>query len=72
MEDIMKIDKSLEESGLIIEGISETSRHEAKKQKGGFLGMLLDTSAASLLRSTERERGVIRAGEGTIRTGQNI
>ena len=68
----MKIDKSLEESGLIIEGISETSRHEAKKQKGGLVRMLLDTSAASLLRSTVRERGVIRAGEGTIRTGQNI
>ena len=72
MEDIMKIDKSLEESRLIIEGISETSRHEAKKQKGGLVRMLLDTSAASLLRSTVRERGVIRAGEGTIRTGQNI
>ena len=33
MEDIMKIVKSLEESGLIIKGISETIKDEAKEQK---------------------------------------
>ena len=45
----MKILKSLEESGLLIKGISETVKNEAKEQKGRFLGMLLDIIGASLL-----------------------
>ena len=49
MNDIMKKIKSLEESGLLIKGISETIKNEAKEQKGGFLGMLLGTLGASLL-----------------------
>ena len=40
-EDIMKIAKSLEESGLLIKEISEPIKNEAKEQKGGFLPMLL-------------------------------
>ena len=32
MEDIMKIVKSLEESGLLIKGVSETIKNEAKKR----------------------------------------
>ena len=48
MEDIIKIVKSLEESGLLIKGISETIKNEAKGQKGGFLSMLLGTLAASM------------------------
>ena len=47
MEDIMKIVKSIEKSGLLIKGISETVRNEAKKQKSRFLRMLLGTLAAS-------------------------
>ena len=47
MEDIMKIVKSIEKSGLLIKGISETIRNEAKKQKSRFLRMLLGTLAAS-------------------------
>ena len=39
MNDNMKIVKSLEESGLLIKGVSETIKNEAKEQKGGFLGM---------------------------------
>ena len=37
MNDIVKIIKSLGESGLLIKGISETIKKEAKEQKGGFL-----------------------------------
>ena len=40
VNDIMKIVKSLEESGLFINDVSETIKNEAKKQKGGFIGML--------------------------------
>ena len=43
MNNIMKIVKSLEESGLLIKSVSETTKNEAKEQKGGFLGMLLET-----------------------------
>ena len=41
MEDIMKIVKSLEQSGLLIKGISETIYNETKEQNDGFLPMLL-------------------------------
>ena len=69
MNVIMKIVKSLEESGLLIKGVSETVKNEAKEQKGEFLGMLLGAgSLGNLL--TERE--VIRAGEGTVNTGENF
>ena len=37
MNDVMKIVKFLEESGLLIKHVSETIKNEAKKQKGGFL-----------------------------------
>ena len=39
----------LGESGLLIKGVSEAIKNEAKEQKGGFLGMLLSTTGASLL-----------------------
>ena len=72
MEDIMKIVKSLEESGLLIKGINETIKNEAKEQKGGFLPMLLGTLAASMLGSALTGRGVIRAGKDAIRAGENF
>ena len=72
MEDIMKIVKSLEESGLLIKGISETTKNEAKEQKGRFLPTLLRTLAASILENALTGYGVIGAGKGTIRVGQNF
>ena len=49
MNNIKKIVKSLEESGLLIKGVNKAIKNEAKEQKGGFLGMLLGTLGASLL-----------------------
>ena len=79
IHDIMKIVKSLVDSGLLIKGVSETIKNEAKKQKGGFLGMLLGTLGASLLGNLLTNKGTIIAGEetirsggGTIRTGQDF
>ena len=73
MDDVLKIVKSLEDSGVLLKGVSETIQHEAKEQRGGFLGMLLGTLGASLLGDGLSKglsgKGVIRAGEGTIRTG---
>ena len=74
MDDILKIVKSLEKSGVLLKGISETIQHEAKEQRGGFLSMLLGTLGASLLGDVLSKglsvSGVIRTGEGTIRAGQ--
>ena len=73
MDDILKIAKSLENSGVLLKGVSETIQHEAKEQRGGFLTMLLGTLGASLLGDVLSKdlsgKGVIRAGEGTIRVG---
>ena len=73
MQDLLKIVKSLEDSGILVNGITETIKNEVKEQKGGFLSMLLGTSSASLLGDLLTKKlsgtGVIRAGEGTVRTG---
>ena len=47
MKDIIKIVKSLEDSGLLFKGVSETIQNEAKEQKGGFLSILLGRLGAS-------------------------
>ena len=72
MNDIMKIAKSLEESGLLIKDASETVKNEAKKQKGEFLAMSLGTLGASLLGNLLTYKGTVRAAEGTIIAGQNF
>ena len=69
MNDIINIVKSLEDSGLLLTGVSETIQHQAKEQRGGFLSMLLGTLGASLLGDILSGKGVIRAGEGTVRAG---
>ena len=43
MEDIIKIEKSVEDSTLLLEGVTKTVQNEVKEQKGGFLSMLLGT-----------------------------
>ena len=60
----MKIVKSLEESGLLITGVSQTIKNEAKEQKGGFLGMLLGTLGATLLRNLLGCKVVITTSQG--------
>ena len=52
----MKIVKSLEESGLLLKGISETIKNEAKEHKGYFLSMFLGTLPASILGREGRKR----------------
>ena len=67
MEDIMKIVKSLEESGLLIKGVTETIKNEAKEQKVRFSGTLLGTLGANLLGNMLAGKGVIQAVEEIIR-----
>ena len=69
MKDIIKIVKSLEDSGLLFKGFSETIQNEVKEQRGGFLSMLLGTLGTSLLGNILAGKGINRAGEGVIRAG---
>ena len=73
MDDILKIVKSLEDSEVLLKGVSETIQNEAKEQRGGFLSMLLGTLGASLLGDILSKdlsgKGVIRAGEGAVGAG---
>ena len=59
MDDIMKIVKYLEESGLLIKVVNETIENEAKRQNEGIFNMLLGTLAASDLRSALESKRVI-------------
>ena len=74
MDGILKIVKSLEDSGVLLKGISETIQHEAKEQRGRFLSMLSGTLAASSLGDVLSKglsgSDVIRAGEGAITAGE--
>ena len=80
-DDIKKIDTSIKDSGLLMKGVSKTTKNKTKEQKGGFLSMLLSILDASLLGNLWTGEGYIRAGEGvivmspgqsTIRPGQNF
>ena len=64
MKDIIKIVESLEDSGLLPEGVSKTIWNEANEQKGGFLSMLLGTLGASFLENILTGKGIVRAGYG--------
>ena len=64
INDIIKIVKSLEDSGFLLKGVTETVQNEAKEQKGGFLSMLLGTLGASLLGNILTGQGINRAGKG--------
>ena len=67
MNVIIKIIKSLEDSNLLIDGITETVKHEIKKQEGGFLPAFLAPLAASLVQPVVSIVGKGISGRG-IRT----
>ena len=71
MNDIMKIIEALENSGILLKGISKAIENETKEQRGGFLSMLLGTLGASLLGNLlTGGKGMMRAGEGIVRAGE--
>ena len=63
INDIMKIVKLLEVSDLLIKGVSETIKIEAKEQEDGFVSVLLGTLGASLLGNLITSKGTIRASQ---------
>ena len=56
--------RSLEDSGVLIKGVTETFENEIKEQTGGFLGMLVATLGANLLGNMLAGKSALRAGEG--------
>ena len=73
MNDIMKIFETLENSGILLKGVTKKIENETKEQRGGFLSMLLGTLGASLLGNLlTGGKGIVRAGEGVIRAGEGV
>ena len=70
MNDIIKILKLLEDSDVLIHGVTETAKHEIKKQEARFLGALLAPLAASLVQPVISSvvKGI--SGRGVRRTGR--
>ena len=77
MNDIMKIVQALEDSNILLKGVTKRIENETKEQKQGFLSMLLGTLGASLLGNLLTGKGIERAGygnhskkgKGTVRAG---
>ena len=72
MNDIIKIIEALENSGILLTGVTKTIENETKEQRGGFLSMLLGTLGASLLGNLLSGKGLARAGEGIVRAGEGV
>ena len=70
VKDFMKIIKALENSGILLKGVSKAIKNETKEQRGGLLSMLLGTLGASLLGYLlTGGKGIMRAGDGVVRAG---
>ena len=59
MNEIIKV---IEDSNILLKGVTETIKNETKKQEGGFLGILVDTLGSILLRNLLSRKGIVRAG----------
>ena len=78
MNDIIKIIEALENSGILLKGVTKTIENETKEQGAGFLGMLLGilgvslsgnllTGAKGIMRADD---AIVRAGDGIVRAGE--
>ena len=72
MEDLIKIVKFLEDSGLLLKGVTESVQNEVNEQKGGFLSALLGTLGASLLGNLLSGKGINKKGDGIQRASEGI
>ena len=75
MNDIIKSIQALEDSNILLKGVTKTIKNETKRQKEGFLSMLLGTLGATLLGYLSTGKSILRAGsrikkwEGIVRVG---
>ena len=70
MNDMMKIVQALEDSNILLKGVTKTIKNESKEQKEGFL--LLGTLEASLLGNILPGKGIIRASSGNKKGKENV
>ena len=76
--DIIKIVEALENSGILLKGVTKTIGNETKEQRGGFLSTLRGTLGASLLVNLltggkgmmREDEGIVRAGDEVVRAGE--
>ena len=75
INDIMKIVQAVEDSNILLKGVTKTIKNETKEQKGGFLSMLLGTLGTNLLGNLLTGKEIVRAGswnkkgKGLVRAG---
>ena len=65
MNDIIKIVQALEDSDILLKGVTKAIKNETKDKKGGFLNMLLGSLGAGLIRNILAGKGIVRASSGT-------
>ena len=70
MNDSIEIIEALQNSGILLKGVTKMIENETKEQRGGFLSMLLGTLGASLLGNLLTGKGIMRAGDGIVRAGE--
>ena len=71
MSDMIKIARTLEDSNILLKGVTKKIKKETKNQEGGFISMLLGTFGASLLGNLLAGKGIVRADSG-IKKGKGI
>ena len=69
MNDIIEIVQALENSNVLLKGVTKKIKNETKKQEGGFLSMLLGTLGASLLGNLLAGKEIVRASSGNKKKG---
>ena len=72
MNDTIKIVKALEDYGILLKGVTKAIEDKTKEEKGGFLRMLWNTLAASLLWNMLAGIGILRKGYGSKGQGMVI
>ena len=65
MNDIIKIVQALEDSDILLKGVTKAIKNETKDKKGGFLNMLLGSLGAGLIGNILAGKGIARASSGT-------
>ena len=65
MNDIIKIVQALEDSDILLKGVTKAIKNETKDKKGGFLNMLLGSLGAGLIGNILAGKGIVRASSGT-------
>ena len=63
---LLESKKSLEDSGVLIDGISDIVTHEIKIQEGRIFSMLLGSLGSLMLRNMLSGKRVMRVDEDTI------